>query len=106
MEKPVKFNLRIPPDLHQQAAGMAQAMGISLNAFTVLALRNWTQYQARGLGQTQARTTARRPASTATKPIASPPTKPASWGKIGRNEPCPCGSGRKYKLCHGGPTPV
>jgi len=22
-------------------------------------------------------------------------------GKIGRNEPCPCGSGLKYKLCHG-----
>jgi hypothetical protein len=22
-------------------------------------------------------------------------------GKIGRNEPCPCGSGRKYKKCHG-----
>ena len=21
--------------------------------------------------------------------------------KIGRNEPCPCGSGRKYKKCHG-----
>ncbi|HHH35349.1 MAG TPA: hypothetical protein ENK48_00800, partial [Gammaproteobacteria bacterium] len=21
--------------------------------------------------------------------------------KIGRNEPCPCGSGRKYKQCHG-----
>lgn len=21
--------------------------------------------------------------------------------KVGRNEPCPCGSGRKYKLCHG-----
>jgi preprotein translocase subunit SecA len=21
--------------------------------------------------------------------------------KIGRNEPCPCGSGRKYKHCHG-----
>jgi len=21
--------------------------------------------------------------------------------KIGRNEPCWCGSGRKYKLCHG-----
>jgi len=26
-------------------------------------------------------------------------TMPAS--KVGRNEPCPCGSGRKYKLCHG-----
>jgi len=22
-------------------------------------------------------------------------------GKIGRNDPCPCGSGRKYKHCHG-----
>ncbi|MGA9979742.1 MAG: SEC-C metal-binding domain-containing protein [Candidatus Sulfotelmatobacter sp.] len=22
--------------------------------------------------------------------------------KIGRNEPCPCGSGKKYKRCHGG----
>jgi preprotein translocase subunit SecA len=21
--------------------------------------------------------------------------------KIGRNEPCPCGSGKKYKNCHG-----
>jgi hypothetical protein len=24
-----------------------------------------------------------------------------SWGKVGRNEPCPCGSGKKYKRCHG-----
>lgn len=24
-----------------------------------------------------------------------------SWGKVTRNEPCPCGSGRKYKQCHG-----
>lgn len=23
-------------------------------------------------------------------------------GKIGRNEKCPCGSGKKYKKCHGG----
>jgi preprotein translocase subunit SecA len=26
---------------------------------------------------------------------------PQSWGKVGRNEPCPCGSGKKYKHCHG-----
>jgi hypothetical protein len=25
-----------------------------------------------------------------------------SWPKTGRNEPCPCGSGKKYKQCHGG----
>jgi preprotein translocase subunit SecA len=24
--------------------------------------------------------------------------------KVGRNEPCPCGSGKKYKKCHGGAT--
>jgi preprotein translocase subunit SecA len=26
---------------------------------------------------------------------------PATWGKVGRNEDCPCGSGKKYKHCHG-----
>jgi len=29
------------------------------------------------------------------------PQDPASWGKVGRNEPCPCGSGKKFKHCHG-----
>ena len=24
-----------------------------------------------------------------------------NWGKVGRNETCPCGSGLKYKHCHG-----
>ncbi|MFO1089340.1 MAG: preprotein translocase subunit SecA [Hyphomicrobiales bacterium] len=26
---------------------------------------------------------------------------PAQAGKVGRNDPCPCGSGKKYKHCHG-----
>lgn len=29
------------------------------------------------------------------------PKDPTTWGKIGRNEACPCGSGKKYKHCHG-----
>ena len=29
------------------------------------------------------------------------PANPETWGKVGRNEPCPCGSGKKYKHCHG-----
>jgi preprotein translocase subunit SecA len=37
------------------------------------------------------------PASTADRD----PTNPATWGKVGRNEDCPCGSGKKYKHCHG-----
>ncbi|TAK47458.1 MAG: preprotein translocase subunit SecA [Xanthobacteraceae bacterium] len=29
------------------------------------------------------------------------PADPATWGKVGRNEDCPCGSGKRYKHCHG-----
>ena len=29
------------------------------------------------------------------------PKNPATWGKVGRNESCPCGSGKKFKHCHG-----
>jgi preprotein translocase subunit SecA len=29
------------------------------------------------------------------------PNNPATWNKVQRNAACPCGSGRKYKHCHG-----
>ncbi len=29
------------------------------------------------------------------------PNDPATWGKVPRNAKCPCGSGKKYKHCHG-----
>jgi preprotein translocase subunit SecA len=29
------------------------------------------------------------------------PVVKSEWEKTGRNDPCPCGSGKKYKLCHG-----
>ncbi len=29
------------------------------------------------------------------------PNDPATWGKVARNARCPCGSGKKYKHCHG-----
>jgi preprotein translocase subunit SecA len=32
---------------------------------------------------------------------ARDPDNPATWGKVGRNEICPCESGKKYKQCHG-----
>jgi preprotein translocase subunit SecA len=25
----------------------------------------------------------------------------SDWDKVGRNDPCPCGSGKKFKKCHG-----
>jgi SEC-C motif-containing protein len=32
----------------------------------------------------------------------APVTVVRSGPKVGRNDPCPCGSGKKYKHCHGG----
>ena len=29
------------------------------------------------------------------------PNDPSTWGKVSRNAPCPCGSGKKYKRCCG-----
>ena len=37
----------------------------------------------------------------AAAPAPRNPDDPASWGKVGRNEACPCGSGKKFKHCHG-----
>jgi preprotein translocase subunit SecA len=37
-----------------------------------------------------------------TGPAQAEPPKPVRAGaKVGRNDPCPCGSGKKYKKCHG-----
>jgi preprotein translocase subunit SecA len=33
--------------------------------------------------------------------VREPPEGRAVYGKVGRNQPCPCGSGKKYKHCHG-----
>ncbi|SKA04800.1 preprotein translocase subunit SecA [Consotaella salsifontis] len=37
-------------------------------------------------------------------PLQRDPDKPEDWGYVGRNEPCPCGSGKKFKHCHGALT--
>ena len=55
----------------------------------------------KGAGTAQAQTTA---------PVPSAPSKPVTYRKadssdpyvnVGRNDPCPCGSGKKFKNCHG-----
>jgi preprotein translocase subunit SecA len=41
----------------------------------------------------------------ANTPVSAPDAKPTTvrrtQPKVGRNDPCPCGSGKKYKKCHG-----
>jgi preprotein translocase subunit SecA len=47
---------------------------------------------------------AQPPAAQRAKPVAPVQPQPGSVGaadKVGRNDPCPCGSGKKYKRCHG-----
>ena len=34
-------------------------------------------------------------------PANRDPNDPSTWGKVSRNENCPCGSGKKFKHCHG-----
>jgi preprotein translocase subunit SecA len=43
----------------------------------------------------------RNEGAAAARAAARDPANPATWGKVGRNEACPCGSGKKYKHCHG-----
>ncbi len=44
----------------------------------------------------------------ANTPVAAPDARPITvrrnQPKVGRNDPCPCGSGKKYKRCHGAAT--
>jgi hypothetical protein len=62
-----------------------------IRAFSYAARTRWHEADARG----------RAPQRTA-QPAASPTANdPSSMGKVGRNDPCPCGSGEKYKHCHG-----
>jgi preprotein translocase subunit SecA len=50
----------------------------------------------RGNGGTRAQPMRNKPAG-----VALDPNDPATWGKVSRNAQCPCGSGKKYKHCHG-----
>ncbi|MSU89410.1 preprotein translocase subunit SecA [Rhodobacteraceae bacterium 2CG4] len=40
-------------------------------------------------------------AAAAALPVGDTDEMPAEWASTGRNEPCPCGSGKKFKHCHG-----
>ena len=59
-----------------------------------------------GTGQADKAATAQREEA-AQKPIQYPskqafdPNDESTWGKVQRNAQCPCGSGKKYKHCHG-----
>src|SRR5690606_28952872 len=59
------------------------------------------QVQAKALAQAQAKQQ-EQAAQGAQGEVGRPQAStPAASTKVGRNDPCPCGSGQKYKQCHG-----
>lgn len=89
-------------DLMEEAQAQADALGVSLNAYCLLAIRNYigwtekqTQVSSRKLAAPAKPAAALREATTGTR-------APATY-QAGRNEACPCGSGKKFKHCHGAP---
>lgn len=42
-----------------------------------------------------------QPAPAKAAAVAFDETDPSTWGNPSRNDPCPCGSGEKFKHCHG-----
>ncbi|MGQ4659327.1 SEC-C metal-binding domain-containing protein [Lysobacter sp. F6437] len=100
------LNLRVAPALKSEASAYAESLGISFNALVAVALRDYLDArkslgsqpaQSDSVEQQRATPTAPAPASTSE---AGRKVVQLS-GKVGRNEPCPCGSGKKWKQCHG-----
>jgi preprotein translocase subunit SecA len=72
--------------LHRAAPAMAGA------------LPGGTSTSTSGLAGAPERGTSAEPSRTET---ATADTFVREGDKVGRNDPCPCGSGKKYKKCHG-----
>ena len=83
------FHIRIsvekpPPELEQRPLPQMQASHI--NPLT---------------GEDEMAPAAFDPRAPRPRDVAVDPNNPQTWGKVQRNAPCPCGSGRKFKHCHG-----
>jgi preprotein translocase subunit SecA len=81
---------RLPLDMRlEHYAELPEAVRpLLVRAYTHAIRLRWHEADGRGLAQQRSEP----------PPAAA---DPSTWGKPGRNDPCPCGSGKKYKHCHG-----
>jgi preprotein translocase subunit SecA len=79
-----------PPPANVQESGPADTPGANGGTAT-------TQRPARGVAASAS--AGGNGAATSNNPGQAQPARQS--GKVGRNDPCPCGSGKKYKKCHG-----
>lgn len=101
------FSLRLSDALKAEAQAYAEAVGVPLNALCALALRDYLDSRKAKAVEPPVKV-AQRSSSPASRPSRKASPSPATavrplFPKVGRNEPCPCGSGKKYKQCHGRP---
>src|SRR3984885_12947176 len=93
----VRFLFLVRP-AEQPAAAAAQPAAPS--AQKPLVPRGLSQFSPEEIERKQRRQEQQMQFQTGNTPVEAP--KPARAGaKVGRNDPCPCGSGKKYKKCHG-----
>ncbi|HVY12784.1 MAG TPA: SEC-C metal-binding domain-containing protein, partial [Alphaproteobacteria bacterium] len=90
------------------SALLSEALRAPTEEEVLAAQRNQKMVESRGEGDDAVEPGAAPPpakfASTAMRIAPSAPFNaqdPATWSKTPRNAPCPCGSGKKYKHCHG-----
>ena len=92
--------LRLPDPLKAEAQAYAEGLGLSLNALCAVALRDYLDARKSKPVKVPPKVPSR---ARVPSPAAKRLTTARPFPKVGRNEPCPCGSGKKYKQCHGVP---
>ncbi|THD09448.1 SEC-C metal-binding domain-containing protein [Rhodanobacter lindaniclasticus] len=99
--------LRLPDPLKAEATAYADGLGVSLNALCAVALRDYLDARKPKPAALPAKVGPQAKAEPARASAALPgasggsPMRPIT--KVGANQPCPCGSGQKFKRCHGKP---
>jgi preprotein translocase subunit SecA len=107
-EETVRYLWRIRPVFTESPAAPPLPPPVAVRKPNPLTFSGGSTSTSTGFGASTARPTATaspfggppRPARTGGDDVAARPVR-RDEPKVGRNEPCPCGSGKKYKKCHG-----
>ena len=80
----IRINVEPPPELQEPEQRLLHASHINPTT-----------------GEDEVQQAAFDPRAPRPKDLPVDPNNPQTWGKVQRNAACPCGSGRKFKHCHG-----
>lgn len=86
-----QLTVRVRNELAADADSYCAEVGLTFNALVAVALSDFLRLRRR-----------RRKAVA----VPSPAARAAATSRVGRNDPCPCGSGNKWKRCCGNPLRI